>query len=221
MITLMHAIAQYRGRGYKDRLLNLYDEIWDRRLGVRTFGYHPASGSSARTDWRVHYTPTPYNEIFRLLRMVGLTDNDVFVDFGSGLGRAVFAASWLGAKHSIGVEVVPELCQRAINNHRQSRLAHHDIEFVCMRAQEYANSEMTVCFMFHPFGKDTLVQVVRNIELTRVSKPNPKLRIIYVNPVYNEILQDTPWLKYIKRVHPMRAALSNAPRYEASLWESC
>src|SRR4029079_11898688 len=107
---------RFGGRGIKTRLLNPYDAYWDWRLGVHTFGHHPASGSEGESNWRLHYTPTPYSDIFQLLEMASLTEGDVFVDLGSGLGRAVFAASLMGARRSIGIEVVPDLCAKAAEN---------------------------------------------------------------------------------------------------------
>ena len=55
-----------------------------------------------------------------LLRMVNLTEDDVFVDLGGGLGRAVFAASWMGARRAVGIEVVPDLCKKAVENLKRS-----------------------------------------------------------------------------------------------------
>jgi hypothetical protein len=214
-------LDRFRGRSFKDRLLNLGDEFWDRRLRVQTFGFHPGLGEPSSYDWRVHYTPTPYTDIFRLLRMVNLRSDDVFVDLGAGMGRAVFAASWYGAGRSIGVEVVQNLCNKAIENYRQSRLARRNIEFICSRAQDYQNCDTTVLFMFHPFGEATVSQVLRNIELARQSKLQPTLRIIYVNPVYDFVLQQLNWLKCIARVPPVSSRFSTAHHYEATLWQSC
>src|SRR5690349_11676587 len=117
---------RYRGLGYKARLFNLGDAVWDRRLAVRTFGFHPAAGMEGDQDCRFHYEPTPYSDIFRLLKRVRLRKDDVFTDIGSGMGRAVFAASWMGARRSVGIEVVSDLCAKAIQNHRNSRLAGRD-----------------------------------------------------------------------------------------------
>ncbi len=118
------SLDRYRGQGYKDRLLNPHDEFWDRKLQVRTFGYHPGTGESSDKDWRVHYTPTPYSDIFRLLRMIELRSDDVFVDFGAGMGRAIFAASWLGVTRAVGIEIEQDLCDKARENYRRSRLVH-------------------------------------------------------------------------------------------------
>src|SRR5262245_52502887 len=116
-------LGRIRGNGIKSRLLNPYDALWDARLGIRTFGYHPAIGIQGKSDWRLHYTPTPYSDIFNLLRVVKLNEDDIFVDLGSGLGRAVFAASRMGAARSIGIEIVQDLFERAEENQRRSRLA--------------------------------------------------------------------------------------------------
>jgi SAM-dependent methyltransferase len=214
-------IDRYRGKSYKDRLLNPHDEFWDRRLRVRTFGYHPGTGGPGDNDWRVHYQPTPYSDIFRLLRMIELRSDDIFVDLGAGLGRTTFAASWLGAARAVGVEVVQDLCDKATENYQRSRLAHRNIEFVCTRAQEYQSRDTTVYFMFHPFGEATLAQVLHNIRSVRVDEHCPKLRIIYVNPVFDSVLQQTSWLKCIRRVPAIKLWPSRGTHYEASLWQSC
>jgi histone methylation protein DOT1 len=207
-----------KGQGYKTRLLNPHDEYWDRRIGVRTFGFHPSSGKGT-TDWRVHYTPTPYGDIFAYLQQIDLRQSDVFTDLGCGLGRTVFAASWKGAKRSVGIEIVADLCARASGNHKHSRLAGRDIEFVCTHAAHYNLSETTVLFMFHPFGEDTLRQVVEGIKRVS-SKTKEPLRIIYVNPVYDAVLERSSRFRCIGRVAQFRSWLSNSAHYETSLWRS-
>ena len=72
-----------------------------------------------------------------------------------------------------------------------------------MNAQDYRNPDMTVCFMFHPFGETTLTEVLHNIELVRL-RTIPQAAHIYVNPVYDALLQRTPWLERISRVSAKR-----------------
>jgi Histone methylation protein DOT1 len=219
-VKMFALLDRFRGRGYKDRLLNPHDEFWDRKLGVQTFGYHPGEGEPGDLNWKVHYSPTPYSDIFRLLRLVNLKSGDVFVDLGAGMGRAVFAASWLGASRAIGVEVVQHLCDKGERNYFQSRLVHQNIQFISMGAEDYRNPDMTVCFMFHPFGEATLTKVMRNMEFIRSGKKVGKLRIVYVNPVYDSILRDNFWLECIGRVPARRRWPSIGDRYETSLWQS-
>ena len=209
----------FQGRGYKTRLLNPHDEFWDRKLGVKTFGFHPGSGKSGDLDWQVHYAPTQYSEIFRVLKMVNLTSDDTFVDLGSGLGRTTFAASWLGAKQAVGVEIVQDLCDKANANLRESCLSRNDIEFVCTNAAEYHNPFVSVLFMCHPFGEATLKQVVRNLEADRHVGSRP-LRIVYRNPMFDEVLRQTTWLECTGRVPPSGPWPSTVAQYETSLWRS-
>jgi SAM-dependent methyltransferase len=214
-------LDRYRGKGYKYRLLNPWDELWDRRLRIHTFGFGQDTGDPSGDDFRVHYEPTPYHDIFRLLRMIDLRTDDVFVDLGSGMGRVVFAASWLGAATSIGVEASRDLYEVAAKNRHHSRLAHRDIRFHCLPAQEYRNPDITVLFMFHPFGERTLAQVINNIEPDRpVSHVRP-LRILYVNPVYDFVLEQRKWLKCIGRAPIVKSWPSIAGHYETSIWQAC
>jgi len=161
----------------------------------------------------------PYGDIFSHLQQIDLRQSDIFTDLGCGLGRAVFAASWKGARRSVGVEIVEDLCAQAARNHKQSRLAGRDIEFVCANAAHYNLSETTVLFMFHPFGEDTLRQVVENIERDR-PKTKESLRIIYGNPIYDAVLERSGRFRCIGRIPPYRPWLSNSPHYETSLWRS-
>ena len=217
---MIDLLRRLKGRGYKTRLQNPHDEFWDRRLGIQTFGFHPGNGSAADPDWQVHYAPTPYSEIFRLLRMVELGDDDVFLDLGSGMGRTTFAASWMGAKRAIGVDIVPELYNKSNANLRRSRLFGRPIEFVCVDAANYRNPDVTVLFMYHPFGEATLRQVLHNFEVEGRSGSLPPLRIIYRNPMYDSVLRTAPWLRFLGRVPPARLWPSTMARYQTTLWES-
>lgn len=214
-------LARFRGQGYKTRLLNPHDEYWDRRLGIRTFGFHEGSGAQGEAVWNVHYTPTPYADILRLLRHAGLHKDDVFVDLGAGMGRAVFTAAWLGARRSVGVELIPELVAKAEANRARARQADRDISFVCTDATRYAFADMTMLFMFHPFGETTMEQVLRNIRASREAACTPPLRIVYINPVCDEVLAQSGWLRRIERLPPPdRRLLSTAGHHETSIWQS-
>lgn len=211
-------MGMFAGRGYKTRLLNPIDEVWDRRLGVHTFGYRPASGSEAGPDWRLHYTPATYRNIFFLLKYVGLTSEDVFTDLGSGMGRVVFAASWLGAKRSMGVEILPDLCEISKENKRRSILSDRNISFVCENAKDADLSGTTVLFIFHSFGVDTMRSVLKNLEIQR-DRSRP-LRIIYMNPVFDAELKTIPWLKSEQIIRPPRRFFTTAPNWDVAIWEA-
>ena len=78
-------LSSLRGRGFKHRLLHPYDEFWDRRLGVRTFGFIPAVGTMRDEHWQGHYQATPYRDIFAVLRHARV---------GPGVVLSISVAAW-------------------------------------------------------------------------------------------------------------------------------
>jgi hypothetical protein len=212
---ILGVLKALSGRGLKTRLLHPRDEFWDRRLGVHTFGFTPAIGEPEAPDFRVHYTPAPYATLFRLFGEVQVGPEDVVVDYGSGLGRPVFLASWLGAKRAIGVEIDASLVAAARRNFEGSRLRDRDIEFVCTSAERYTPKDVTVVYMFHPFGAGTMQGVVRALEADLAARPR-RLRIAYENPIHAEIFdQSRVW----KRIGGWPAGTSGSA-YEAIFWEA-
>lgn len=180
-------LNRLKGSGWKTRLLNPVDEFWDRRLGVSTFGYTPAIGDSGDLDLRMHYEPTPYRVIFDILKHLGAGPKDVFVDFGSGLGRTTFAACWAGCGRSTGVEIDPALHRQACVNLKGSVVADRQVQFTCAPAQDYDPSGTTIVYFFHPFGPGTLEMVIANLQRDILNNPRD-VRIAYNNPVFPEVL---------------------------------
>lgn len=59
----------------------------------------------------IHFTPTRHNIADAMLRLAGVTSNDVVYDLGSGDGRIpIIAAQKYGAK-AVGVEIDPRLVE--------------------------------------------------------------------------------------------------------------
>lgn len=184
---LRDKIHELRGTGLKTRLLHPHDELIDRWLGVRTSGWRPHVGDEHDPDWRVEYVPSSYAVLRRVLRRVNLGPDDVFVDLGAGMGRSVFAASWMGARRAVGVEIDPALVALATANLARSRLRDRQVEFVERGAEAYEQDQSTVLFMFNPFGAGTMAAVARQIEAGL--KKNPRnLRIAYVYPFFASAL---------------------------------
>ncbi|MEP7361383.1 MAG: hypothetical protein ABI744_07375, partial [Chloroflexota bacterium] len=192
----MNLLAGLRGKGIKDRLLHPYDAFWDARLGISTFGFIPAVGDSNDAAWQGHYQPTPYRDIFVMLRHAGIGTGDVYVDLGCGLGRTVFAAHWLGAKRAVGVEINRQLaaqCERSAARHRRAPACDDPVravEFVCAPAQAYSHPDTTAVFLFHPFGAGTLKQVVDTLDDELTRRPRP-LQVIYFNPVHDQVFEQS------------------------------
>ncbi len=215
----MNLLARWKGKGLKNRLLNPQDEFWDRRLGVRTFGFISAVGTVADADWQGHYTPTPYRDVFALLRHVGVGPGDVFVDLGCGLGRVVFAANRFGATRSVGVEIDPPLAAQCLESAQRGGYAQGSVDFICAPAQTYSHVDTTVLFMFHPFGAGTLRTVVEALDDALDARPRP-LSVIYLNPVFEEVLRESRHLKQVEHWPFRDATRFNGERYPVSFWRA-
>lgn len=197
------------------------DELWDRRLGVSTFGHHPATGSPGDREWYIHYIPSPYRDIFDVLKTAKLTSDDVFTDLGCGLGRVVFAASWAGARRAAGVELVSWLADGAAENRRRCKLDGRDIEFFERNAVDHSLVDTTLLYMFHPFGGQILAEVLEKARADRKAAGATRpLRIAYVNPVCDEVLAGSGWMRRTLEVPARPQRFSSADHYTASLWES-
>jgi SAM-dependent methyltransferase len=208
-------LNRLKGMHLKTRLKHPVDEFWDRRFGVHTVGFLSEVGALGQADWRGAYVPTRYKRILADLRHVGVGPDDVVVDLGSGLGRAVFAASWLGAKRSVGVEIDADLTAQAQRSLAGSRLKHRDVAFVCASAEDYSLADTTVLFMFNPFGSGTMQTVIGLLEAELAKRPRD-LRIVYENPLQAAVLDASPYLKRFDNW----AAHEQGSHHPVSFWRS-
>lgn len=65
----------------------------------------------------VHYVPTPPEVVDEMLRMAGVTKNDIVYDLGSGDGRIVItAAKKYGIRRGVGIDIDPERIREAREN---------------------------------------------------------------------------------------------------------
>jgi SAM-dependent methyltransferase len=215
-------LAGLKGKGIQDRLLHPYDALWDARLGISTFGFIPAVGDSNDAAWQGHYQPTPYRDIFAVLRHAGIGPGDVYVDLGCGLGRTVFAAHWLGAKRAVGVEIDHQLaaqCERSAASHRHARAGDpaRAVKFVCTPAQTYLHRDTTVVFLFHPFGAGTLKEVVDALDAELTRRPR-SLKVIYFNPVYDHVFEQSRHFKRCEHWPAERRMLTASGDYAVTFW---
>ncbi|MDI6027529.1 hypothetical protein QBK99_15155 [Corticibacterium sp. UT-5YL-CI-8] len=199
----------------KTRILHPFDEYWDRRLGISTFGYVPAVGEMNSPDLQMHYEPTPYRAIFRIIRHLDIGPDDTVVDFGSGPGRFAFAASWSGCRRSIGVEIDRSLHHRALDNMRRSTTPPGRTSCECMPAQNFDPIDVSRVYLFHPFGRRTLRTVMDNLRDSLSVKPR-RVRIAYNNPVYADIVDS---LGIFHKTDEWQGGEPSLP-YPVAFWET-
>jgi SAM-dependent methyltransferase len=139
-----------------------------------------------------------------LLSLALRFEDFVFVDFGSGKGRALLMASEFPFKKIVGIEFAPELHGAAQRNIAKFRLAERRcevVESVCMDFLEFAlPPEPSVLFLFDPCDESVLAKLMSN--LSRSLRAHPReLYLVYVapNPGKERILDSAGCLSQVGR----------------------
>jgi hypothetical protein len=112
--------------------------------------------------------------------------DEVFIDYGSGLGRALLFASTLPFRRIIGVELSKMLCEKAQENlqhyYRKAGKTAPEFLVIAADASEFdLPDDVTVIYFFNPFRAELLRVVVGKIEESLQRAPR-KCIVIYVNP---------------------------------------
>ena len=98
----------------------------------------------------VRYEPTPASVILELTERITFTENDIFYDLGSGLGKVTNFVHLLTGARCIGVEYQPDFCAYA--EQQAYRLNLNGLRYLNADARHIDYSEATVFFFFNPFG---------------------------------------------------------------------
>jgi predicted RNA methylase len=96
-----------------------------------------------------------------------------------------------GVKRVVGVELFKENAEIARSKIDRDLLI--PVEIVVSDVSEADLTEGTVYYMYNPFGKETIRKVLDGIRKSLVAHPR-KVRIIYYNPLWESVLDHTPWL---------------------------
>jgi SAM-dependent methyltransferase len=155
------------------------------RLGIRTTGKRRPAELGIDSPYSEHYYPSDYRSIYKSFRHVRVRPHqDVFLDFGAGMGRVLAIAATLPFRRVIGVEISPELCAVAAENLRRARgrLKCQDVQLVTADAATYqVPSDVSVIFFFNPFSGPVLSTALANIRESVRNAPR-KVSIIFKNP---------------------------------------
>lgn len=172
---------KYTLKLYRYRLAEKYR---DSRLGIRTMGLLHQDVSAHDSD-NNDYEAIDYRCLDIAFRHLNLdANNEVFLDYGCGKGRAVVVAAMHPFRRVIGIELSPELCDIAKENVRRAarKLECPDVEIVAANAMDYVvPSDVTVVFLFNPFQGRVLATVQKRIRQSLIRSPR-RLRIVYMHP---------------------------------------
>jgi SAM-dependent methyltransferase len=200
------------------RLERSAGRVLDRGLDTSAAATEPEHEHSDR----VHYVPSPWHVLPRALRYLGVTDRDVFVDFGCGKGRVVHQAARRPFRRVIGVEVSPALAEAARSSLAARRHQHRcrDVEIVVADVTAFrVPDDFTVGYFFQPFTGETFDRVLRGI-VESIDREPRRVRLIYVLPprgLRSQLLAT----KKFRLLKEQRTRLLDPPEYQAVIFESC
>lgn len=199
--------ARHAVRLVADRILEEYwdrraqrtrrriDDRFDREFGIETAGrlapeeLDVSGGSVVHSSHYEAVYPGPFIDLMAQLPID--FERSLFIDVGSGKGRAVLMASEFPFRKIIGVEFSPRLHRIAEANGSRYRSATQkckSIEWLCIDAVDYAiPPEPAVLFMYNPFRQEVLTRIVANIERSLREAPR-MVFVVYFNPRFRGVL---------------------------------
>lgn len=161
------------------------DEIVSGILQFRS----PGNTGLLQTPEMVPYQPTPTRHILDLIAAANLSNDDLVVDLGSGLGHVPLLISILTGVHTFGIEIQPDFvasaqeCARSLNLSRA--------RFVAADARTADLSSGTAFYLFSPFTGSILTDVLKRLSKESNTR---QIRICSLGPCVT-ILRDELWLR--------------------------
>ncbi|MEU0571012.1 hypothetical protein ABZ297_37245 [Nonomuraea sp. NPDC005983] len=178
---------------YKWLRRNAANLLYERRYGVRTAERVDLEDIGLAGEDRVYYAALNWRALRRALPVREVTSQDVFIDFGSGMGRAIVQAASYPFRRVIGVELSEQLTEIARQNVVAMRVRRRcgEIELVASDVLEYdIPDDVTVAFFNNPFRGQIFSNVIDRL-LVSVDRNPRRVRMVYGNPAEEEYLLST------------------------------
>ena len=192
-------------------------EAFDARFGTDTSAPTFERNQKASVHF---YVPTTASIIYEILTSLPLHPNKfTFLDMGSGKGRALLVASEFPFKRIVGIELSEQLHRTAEENVGRYKPASRQCETIDLRRMDvldYSHTdEPLVLFLFDPFGREILQQVIDHLEASLATHPR-EVYVAYVYPQFEDVLQNSKLLRKTKRGGPKWRPWSQYVVYEAT-----
>jgi len=163
-------------------------EEFDKQFGVDTAGIiHPSELNISNAN-QLHAVSYGGSDPKDFREAIGALDADyssfVFIDFGSGKGRAILLATEFPFRRIVGLEFSEKLHGIAENNvtHFKSNMAKcRNVELLCIDVMDYClPDEPLVCYFCNPFDETLMTKVISNIRRSFLAKPR-EIFVVYYN----------------------------------------
>jgi SAM-dependent methyltransferase len=177
------------------------DHLSERRYHVRTRDRIYLEDLGVDGTDRLFHAPSDWLAVRHAFSRLELGADDVVVDYGCGLGRAVLIAASFPVRRVVGIELTEELAARARRNLEQShRVRAREVEVVTADAVEWpVPPDVTVAYFYCPFVGEPFTAVVSRLIASLDEHPRA-LRIVYNLPVEHSFLIGTGRVQAIDAV---------------------
>lgn len=161
----------------------------------------PCDASLPRVREMLFYQPTPVRHIVQMITASALSEADILVDLGSGLGHVPLLASMLTGVQGLGIEVEAgyaasaEECAQGLHLSRV-RFIHEDA-----RAADLSSG--TVFYLYSPFTGSVLADVLERLRKESTRRP---IKICTLGPCTCTLAQES-WLQANALPHPGRITI--------------
>lgn len=169
---------------------------WERYFCVDTRASSIGPQGSYPRD-TIEYEPLPWKLLRAGVELLRLQPDDVFVDYGAGLGRALLMAASRRLERVLGVEFHPHLATRAEENVKaaQHRLLSPVQVIVADAAQWQVPDEVSVAYLFNPFIGSVMKAAQERMRESLRRRPRP-FRLLYAHAVDQpDLFAPCDWLE--------------------------
>jgi predicted RNA methylase len=177
------------------------DRITDKKLGIASSECRSLAELGLNLQNCNRYQPISYSDLRRILDSISISNEDVFLDFGSGMGRALCVAAQYPFRAVLGVEISTELCAAARRNVEQARskLLCKDVRVLNTDAVQYeVPAEVSTIYFFNPFGRTILARVFGNLAISLREAPRHMTVVFYgtaASEAFREEAAGCGWLE--------------------------
>lgn len=171
-----------------------YEKHYEAEFGIQTSSIKKSSDKD-----NFHYQGASYMALLKVLNeLPPELKNKGFVDFGSGKGRALFCAEYMGFNYLTGVELDNDLVLASNNNLATftKKRKESTVEFINCNALNYViDKDASTFYFFNPFSEKIMQKVIENI-IQFATREKKEVYIVYLNPVYRKLWTDNQFKEY-------------------------
>jgi tRNA A58 N-methylase Trm61 len=136
----------------------------------------------------VFYQPTPARHIFALIARAGLSERDILLDLGSGMGHVPLITAICTGAQTIGIELEAAYVECARRSARELNL--NNVRFIQQDARAADLSRATLFYLYTPFSGTILRDVLAAL---RHEAARREIRICTYGPCTPTIAEER-WL---------------------------